>query len=63
MLTAGPVAKTDIDEAADANGISIRTLMRAKDEVGIIAKKSGMKGGWTWQLPEQPKPRSRHNDD
>ena len=53
LLAAGPLAKQDIEEAADANCISGATLRRAKDELGIITKKNGLKGGWTWQLPEQ----------
>jgi putative DNA primase/helicase len=62
MLENGPVAKQEIDEAAEANGISTRTLMRAKAELNIVAKKVGMQGGWTWQLPElQASPR-RYND-
>jgi putative DNA primase/helicase len=63
MLAAGPVGKTEIEEAANANCISIATLRRAKDDLGVIAKKGGLKDGWTWQLPEQPKPRKRNHDD
>jgi putative DNA primase/helicase len=63
MLVAGPVAKSEIEEAADANCIAVATLKRAKAELGIIAKKSGLKGGWTWQLPAQQTPHKRdHND-
>jgi putative DNA primase/helicase len=53
LLAGGPVAKQEIEEAANANCLSAATLRRAKDELGIIAKKSGLKGGWTWQLPER----------
>jgi hypothetical protein len=43
---------SDIKEAAKANGISERTLKRAKVELGIITRKdSAPNGGWTWQLP------------
>jgi len=60
LLADGPVAKTEIDEAAKANCISVR---RAKAELGVVAKKTGMQGGWTWQLPEQPTPRRPTADD
>jgi putative DNA primase/helicase len=55
-LASGPVSKRDIEEAAEANGIAERTLFRAKAELGILAKKSGFGGGWTWQLPNAPAP-------
>jgi hypothetical protein len=48
-LAAGPVSSTDVEEAAKANGISRRTLFRAKADLGVAAKKSG--DGWTWQIP------------
>jgi putative DNA primase/helicase len=54
ILAKGPVSKNEIDEAAEANGISVRTLFRAKTDLGIEAKKDGLRGGWTWQLSEQP---------
>ena len=40
LLASGPVAKQEIEEAADANCISTATLRRAKDELGIITKKA-----------------------
>ena len=51
LLANGPVAKTEIDEAAEANEITRRTLFRAKADLKIIAKKDGPDGGWTWRLP------------
>jgi putative DNA primase/helicase len=53
MLANGPVPKHDIEEAAEANCISERTLWRAKDDLHIVAKKAGLKKGWTWQMPEK----------
>jgi hypothetical protein len=61
LLAMGPMPKTEIDDAAEGNGISSRTLERAKQELGIIAKKDGPKGTWTWRLP--PKHRRRTADD
>jgi putative DNA primase/helicase len=51
ILAAGPVAKTEIEEAAKAEGIAARTLYRAKRELkNIIARKDAADGGWTWRL-------------
>jgi putative DNA primase/helicase len=54
-LADGPVLKTDLEEAADAHGISNRTLYRAKDELGVIVEKGRgvTHGKWTWRLPDQ----------
>jgi hypothetical protein len=51
ILAAGPVAKTEIEEAAKAEGITERTLYRAKRELkNTVAKKDAADGGWTWRL-------------
>jgi hypothetical protein len=43
-----PVGKTEIEEAAKAEGISERTLYRAKRELkNIMAKKDAVDGKWT----------------
>ena len=63
MLASGPIGKQEIEEAAAANCVSAATLRRAKDDLDIVAKKGGLKGGWTWELPEKQKPRPRGNDD
>jgi hypothetical protein len=51
ILASGPVPKADIEEAADAHGVSGRTLYRAKDDLGVVVKKDAPGGGWTWRLP------------
>jgi putative DNA primase/helicase len=53
LLAAGPMARKEIDEAAEGNGIAERTLFRAKKELSVIAKKDADNGGWTWRLPDQ----------
>jgi AAA domain-containing protein len=55
ILANGPVSKIDIEEAADAHGISHRTLVRAKDELGVVVEKEkGVANGkWVWRLPDQ----------
>jgi len=51
LLADGPVKRTEIEEAADANGISERTLFRAKADLQVMAKRDGAGGCWTWKLP------------
>ena len=56
FLAAGPVASRDIFRAGQANGLSRRTLFRAKRRLGIPAHRTGFgaEGGWTWELPAMP---------
>jgi hypothetical protein len=51
FLASGPKLSVEIEEAAEADGISRRTLFRAKRELTVTARKNGENGGWTWQLP------------
>jgi hypothetical protein len=53
MLAKGPVLKTEIEDAAEANSISEKTLRRAKVDLGVIAEKDRSKadGKWYWKLP------------
>jgi hypothetical protein len=46
----------EIEEAAEANLISRRTLLRAKADLKIVAKKLGLKDGWAWALPPNYRP-------
>jgi putative DNA primase/helicase len=56
ILANGPVLKTEIEEAAEANGIAGRTLFRAKKDLNIEVDKDRKKDGkWYWRLPEVPK--------
>lgn len=50
LLADGDVAANVGNEGADANGISERTLKRAKKKLGVVAKKEDGKfdGGWYW---------------
>lgn len=50
-LLTGSVAAEDILSHAKGMGISERTLMIAKKNLGIISEKRG--GQWYWRLPEQ----------
>jgi hypothetical protein len=51
FLASGPKPSIEIEEAAEADGISRRTLFRAKRELNIAAKKEG--GAWTWHPPHR----------
>ena len=54
LLAKGPALKTEIEDEATANGITQRTLFRAKGELQITAKKDGEGGRWRWHLPAPP---------
>jgi hypothetical protein len=52
LLASGPVLRTKIEQAADAHGISNRTLIRAKNELGVVVRKEHVAHGkWVWRLP------------
>jgi len=55
------VAAADIIEAAEAEGVSYKTLNRAKTELGVITNKRG--GKWYWQLPIEAKYSETKNQD
>jgi putative DNA primase/helicase len=59
-LEAGPVNAEDVTAEAEQNGITKRTLFRAKKDLGVKSRKERgkMGGGWTWELP--PQKVSRH---
>jgi hypothetical protein len=48
-LAHGSVPATEIFDRADAEGISHKTLNRAKSALGVISTKRG--GQWHWDLP------------
>jgi hypothetical protein len=55
LMTAGgrKVPRAEIEEAADAEGISERTLWRAKKALGIKAEKDKTANGqWIWVMPD-----------
>jgi hypothetical protein len=47
MLTSQVRPVREIEEAAKAKGISIRTLKRAKDNLGVVSVKNGASWDWT----------------
>jgi hypothetical protein len=55
ILKNGPVLVTEIEAAAKAEGIAMRTLARAKAMLSVTATYDGVVRKWSWQLdnPEQ----------
>jgi hypothetical protein len=51
ILAVGPMAATEVHEAAKAEMISERTLRRAKDDLGVHIFKQ--EGRWFWTLPDK----------
>ena len=62
LLANGPVARNEIEDAAEGNGIAWRTVERAKSELKIMAKKDGQNGEWMWRLPSLSN-RNWHDND
>jgi hypothetical protein len=48
-LAGGAVPAVDMEQMAEEQGISPKTLNRAKSALGVISVKHGMK--WYWELP------------
>ena len=53
LLANGPLPSPQVEKAARAAGISPITLRRAKDVLGVKAKKNSFGGGWAWELPDR----------
>jgi hypothetical protein len=47
-LSSGPVLAVDMEQAAEEQGISHRTLCRAKKALGVVSVKRS--GKWYWEL-------------
>jgi putative DNA primase/helicase len=56
LLADGPVLLDTLEEAAKADGISRRTLFRAKKELNVTSVKNG-EGKWLWELPHRSRSR------
>jgi hypothetical protein len=52
ILATGAQPVNEVEQAAQALGISKRTLHRAKAEIGVESRKANQAGGqWWWELP------------
>jgi putative DNA primase/helicase len=52
LLADGSVPSKTVASEAEEAGVSVASLRRAKDKLGIKAYKDGMKGGWFCALPK-----------
>ena len=51
-LANGALSVLRIEAEAKTAGLSIRTVRRAKETLGVKASKTGLGGGWCWSLPQ-----------
>jgi putative DNA primase/helicase len=54
ILADGPMPAKEVGELAAGDGISEKTLRRAREALGITPAKNGMEGPWMWSLPKVP---------
>jgi putative DNA primase/helicase len=52
-LATGPVSSVELEADARTEGLSWRTIKRAKRANRIVVEKDGMAGPWRWRLPRQ----------
>jgi hypothetical protein len=57
-LELGPVAAADVLGEFAGMGVSVHRVGRIARRIGVIRRKSGMRGGWTWFQPEGGVPTS-----
>jgi putative DNA primase/helicase len=51
-LAGGPQSAQDIKKAAASAGLTLATLRRAKEILGVRSSKAGIAEGWVWELPQ-----------
>jgi len=51
-LDVGPMPAKELKELSKADGLSLRTLERAKAKLGVVACPECFGGPWVWKLPE-----------
>ena len=52
LLAGGAMPQKEIEQDYKGAGYSLSTIKKAKKRLGIISKKDGMAGGWSWSFPE-----------
>ena len=53
-LANGAVSSKELFEHAKEAGIAEKTLRRAARQIGVLIRKEGFEGGWTWSFPFAP---------
>lgn len=53
-LASGPRPVKELEEAARGAGVGWATIKKAKGATGVVSRKDGFGGGWTWALEEAP---------
>lgn len=61
LLKDGPLTVEEIKQQANAAELSWRTIKRANEALGIVARKRSFSGGWEWALPEGSQPDANNN--
>jgi hypothetical protein len=63
-LQNGSQTQGTIENAAAREGVCIRTLRRAKFDLGVHSIRDGVRGVWYWSLPPtaEQQPRSKRQD-
>jgi len=51
LLVKGPRPSSEIEDECQGAGLSWDTMKRAKDKLGVVAKRDGKAGRWSWGLP------------
>jgi putative DNA primase/helicase len=64
VLTTGPQAAVELKRIAKEDGIRERTLVRAKQRLGVLAARTGfgLGGSWMWRLPESKSGDGKQSD-
>lgn len=64
VLNEGPRPAKVVQSEARQEGITERTLKRAKSQLRVVSRKLGMDGSWEWGLPgRSPDSTKRANKD
>jgi AAA domain-containing protein len=53
-LAAGPLDSQTLMRRAELMGVSERSLQRAAEKIGVMKRKDGFDGGWTWGFAMSP---------
>ena len=52
LLKKGPFPGGDVEKMAATDGLCYRTVKYAKKELGVVSRKNGKTGQWSWMWPE-----------